>query len=188
MVAELLDLQPYSVGLCETHPLTTERTLSIIDRRWSDGGIGTCTPLEKESMAAEAGSGDRRHIPTWNGNAAKWESIRDEVRVWRLGENLNVRYSLAARLVFGLSGPSRMTCVTMDADQLHPPPGDGPVGTAHERRNIAGLDNVMNVLQASPLVKKLPARKNELLHTLFPRRLFGKNERRTNRHVFRAIQ
>ena len=48
MVAELLDLQPYSVGLCETHPLTAERTLSIIDRRRRDGGIGTCTPLEKE--------------------------------------------------------------------------------------------------------------------------------------------
>ena len=40
--------------------------------------------------------------------------------------------------------------MTMDADQLHPPPGDGPVATADERRNIAGLDNVMNVLQLSP--------------------------------------
>ena len=39
-------------------------------------------------MAAEAGSGDRRHIPTWNRNAAKWESFRDEIRVWRLGEKL----------------------------------------------------------------------------------------------------
>ena len=39
-------------------------------------------------MAVEAGSGDRRHIPTWNGNAAKWESFRDEIRVWRLGENV----------------------------------------------------------------------------------------------------
>ena len=86
-------------------------------------------------MAAEAGSGDRRHIPTWNGSAAKWESFRDEIRVWRLGENLNVKHSLAA--------------------------------TADERRNVAGLDNVMNVLQSSPLVKKLPARKNELLHAFF---------------------
>ena len=107
-------------------------------------------------MAGEAGSGDRRHIPTWNGNAAKWESFRDEIRVWRLGESLNVKYSLAARLVSGLSGPER-----------HPPPGVGPVATADERRNVAGLDNVMNVLQSSPLVKKLPARKNELLHAFF---------------------
>ena len=72
-------------------------------------------------MAAEAGSGDRRHIPTWNGNAAKWESFRDEIRVWRLGENENVKYSLAARLVSGLTGPARLTCMTMDAEQLHPP-------------------------------------------------------------------
>ena len=87
--------------------------------------------------------------------------------MWRLGENLNVKYSLAARLVSGLSGPARMRCMTMDADQLHPSPGDGPVATADERRNVAGLDNVMNVLQSSPLVKKLPARKNELLHAFF---------------------
>ena len=57
--------------------------------------------------------------------------------------------------------------MTVDADQLHPPPGDGPVVTADERPNVAGLDNVMNVLQASPLVKKRPARKNELLHAVF---------------------
>ena len=135
-------------------------------------------------MAADAGSDDRRHMPTWNGNAAKWESFRVEIRVWRLGQNLNVKHSLAVRLVSGLSDPARMTCMTMDADQLHPPSGDGPVATGDERRNIAGLDNVMNVLQTSPLVKKLPARKNELLHAFFPRRLFGKNERRTNRVPF----
>ena len=44
-------------------------------------------------MAADAVSGDRRHIPSWNGNAAKWEPFRDEIRVWRLGENLNVKYT-----------------------------------------------------------------------------------------------
>ena len=55
----------------------------------------------------------------------------------------------------------------MDADQLHPPPGDGPVATADVRWNVAGLDDVMNVLQSSPLVNELPARKNELLHAFF---------------------
>ena len=87
--------------------------------------------------------------------------------MWRLAENLNVKYSLAAKLVSGLSSPARMTCMTMDADQLHPPPGDGPVATADERQNVAGLDNVMNVLQSSPLVKKISARKNALLHAFF---------------------
>ena len=45
--------------------------------------------------------------------------------------------------------------------------GDGPLATADERRNVADLDNVMNVLQSSPLVMKLPVRKNELLHAFF---------------------
>ena len=93
--------------------------------------------------------------------------IGDEIRVWRLGENLKVKYSLAARNVSGLLGPARMTCMSMDADQLHPPPGGGLVATADERRNIADLDNVMSVLQSSPLVKKLPAPQNELLHAFF---------------------
>ena len=41
--------------------------------------------------------------------------------VWRLGENLNVKHSLAARLVSGLTGRARLTCMPMDAEQLHPP-------------------------------------------------------------------
>ena len=57
--------------------------------------------------------------------------------------------------------------MTMDADQLHPLPGDGPVATADERRKVAVLDNVMNVLQSSPLMKIfLPAKMN--FSTLFP--------------------
>ena len=48
--------------------------------------------------------------------------------------------------------------MTVDADQLHPPPSDGLVA-ADERRKIAGLDNVTSVLQSSPMLKKLPVRK-----------------------------
>ena len=82
--------------------------------------------------------------------------------MWRLGENLNVKYSLAATLVSGLSGLARLTCIIMDAEQLHPPAGDGPVAPEHFR-----LDNVMNVLRLS-LVEKLPACKHGLLHAIFP--------------------
>ena len=42
-----------------------------------------------------------------------------------------------------------------------------PVATADERWNIAYLDNVMNVLQLCPLVKKASCPKNELLHAFF---------------------
>ena len=100
-------------------------------------------------MAAEAGSGDSRHIPTWNGNAAKWESFRRDP-------------SVATRRKIECEVQLCCKACLLDADQLHPLPGDGPVATADERRNTAGLDNVMNVLQSSPLSKKLPARKNVL--------------------------
>ena len=119
-------------------------------------GLHNKVEPDVDSTATEAAFSSVRHAvhststdTTTTARVAAVESFRDEVRVWRLGENLNVKYSLAARLVSGLSGPARMTCMTMDADQLHPPPGDGPVATADERRNIAGLDHVMNVLQTS---------------------------------------
>ena len=129
-------------------------------------------------MAADAGSGDRIHIPNWSGNPSVMGSEC---------ENLNVKYSLAARLVFGLSGPARLTCMTMDAEQLHPPPLEGPVATAYEGRNIASLDYVTNVLQMSPLVKKTSCPQKEASSRLFPRRLFGKDERRADCHVARPI-
>ena len=79
-----------------------------------------------------------------------------------------------------------MTCMTMDADQLHPPPGDGPVATADERRNIAGLDNVMSVLQSSPLVKKLLSAKMSFSTPFSVTTLL--QERNANHRVDRATQ
>ena len=79
-------------------------------------------------------------------------------------------------------------CMTMDAEQLHPPLGEGPVATADERRNIAGLVNVMNVLEMSPLVKKASSPKERASSCLFPRRLSGEDERRADRHVACAMQ
>ena len=75
----------------------------------------------------------------------------------------------------------------MDAAQLHPPAGESPVATADERRNIAGLDDVMSVLQMSPLVKKLPARKNELLHAFFRDDSLARTKSRADCHAARAI-
>ena len=37
-----------SGSICSLILLVSARTLNTIDRRRSDGGIGTCTPLEKE--------------------------------------------------------------------------------------------------------------------------------------------
>ena len=81
-------------------------------------------------------------------------------------------------MVAGLTGPARTLCMRMEANDLHPaaPAEDdddyamtmAPFnGQANAYRNSIGLDNVLQVLSTSPLVKKLPARKNELLHSFF---------------------
>ena len=69
---------------------------------------------------ADSGGNDRRHIPTSSGNPTTCETFRDEVWVWRLGENLIVNYSLGARMVAGLSGPARTLCMRMAATDMHP--------------------------------------------------------------------
>ena len=51
-------------------------------------------------MAADASSGDRRNIPTLNGNAAKWESFRDDIRVRRLGGILERAIQLGCQTCF----------------------------------------------------------------------------------------
>ena len=100
-----------------------------------------------------------------------------KVRVWRLGENFNVNYSLGARMVAGLSGRARTLCMRMAATDMHPaapiqdPEDEEPYtqalepygGQVNTYRNSLGLDNVVQLLSTSPLVKKRPAR----LHAFF---------------------
>ena len=39
------------------------------------------------------GDGDsgRRHIPRWDGHPATWKQYEQEVRIWRMGENPDVK-------------------------------------------------------------------------------------------------
>ena len=39
-------------------------------------------------------------IPSWNGDPAKWREFKQEVKLWKLSENLEVNQSLASKLVF----------------------------------------------------------------------------------------
>ena len=64
-------------------------------------------------------------------------------------KTLNVKYSLASRLVSGLSGPARMTCMTTDADQLHPPPGDVLVSLETACLKLTELPEVLAIVQAA---------------------------------------
>ena len=45
---------------------------------------------------------------------------KDELRVWRLSVNLSSNYSMAARLISGLSGTARRVAIQMTEEQLVP--------------------------------------------------------------------
>ena len=68
-------------------------------------------------------SGNRQIIPSWDGAPAGWQRYQEQVRLWRMGENLDVKYSVAARLVARLSGAARRACINMTEESLMPQRG-----------------------------------------------------------------
>eukprot|EP00959_Pyramimonas_sp_CCMP1952_P230971 4828503-Pyramimonas_sp.AAC.1 len=53
------------------------------------------------------------YVPHWDGNPASWHTYKDEVRIWTLGLNLDVPYSLAARMIRKLKGAARRKALTL---------------------------------------------------------------------------
>ena len=130
------------------------------------------------AVAMYGGEAESRsaHVPTWDGNPERWNDFAEEVALWSLGENLEVSYSLAARLVGRLTGSARKTARQMTAVQMHPDLSDAVVQNEDAaawkaRRNKVGIDNVMTRLRERLGVSK-PVQKGERLETFFQTRRF----------------
>ena len=82
----------------------------------------------------------RQIIPSWDGSPAGWQRYQEQVRLWRLGENLDVRYSVAARLVSRLSGAARRACINMPDASLMPRRGRAAVMDDEGERNLLLCD------------------------------------------------
>ncbi len=63
---------------------------------------------------------NRNDQPTWDGNPTTWRPFKDEVRIWTLGCDADVKYCIAARLVRNLTGPARRAALTLKEDELQP--------------------------------------------------------------------
>ena len=75
--------------------------------------------------------------PSWDGNPTSWRHYQDEVRIWTLGQDLDVKYCLAARLIRNLTGPARRAALTIaEADLL-----------AIDSNKKIGIQNVMAKLK-----------------------------------------
>ena len=64
--------------------------------------------------------GSRNPIPRWDSSASQFQRYRDEIRVFRLAENLEQSYSIAARLVSALSGPAKRVGLSLSDRELMP--------------------------------------------------------------------
>ena len=75
--------------------------------------------------------------PTWDGNPSSWRHYQDEVKIWTLGQDLDVKYCLAARLVRNLTGPARRAAFALPEAAL----------MATDENKKAGIENVMKKLK-----------------------------------------
>ena len=65
-------------------------------------------------------SGAWSRIPSWNGDPTTWRSYKKRVELWVEGENLEVGYSLAARLAQRLTGSARVVADQIPTVELRP--------------------------------------------------------------------
>ena len=108
----------------------------------------------------------RHPIPTWDGAPQGWQKYVEQVRLWQLGENLDVKFSLAARLISRMSGSARRACINMPAADLMPVRGfagvddeaGGEIAESVLENLAAGIENVMKKLKENlhpePLVSR----------------------------------
>ena len=87
-------------------------------------------------------------IPSWTGDPLSWTTFRDEVRLWSLGENMGVSYSLAARLAGRMKGSARRSVIGMTEKELLPDAPKKDDAEDWQLRNRTGIQNVMTKLGA----------------------------------------
>ena len=90
-----------------------------------------------------------RPPPSWDGNPERWQTYKDEVRIWTLGTNLDVGYCVAARLVSALRGSARRVGLSMADNDLEPDQGaEASEGVPARPKNLKkGIQNLMARLQ-----------------------------------------
>ena len=74
---------------------------------------------DNENATGSAGAAFSR-IPGWDGNPQTWWRYKQDVELWLEGEDLEVKYSLAARMVQKLTGTARIRANLLDVRHLRP--------------------------------------------------------------------
>ena len=109
---------------------------------------------------------ERMYLPQWDGYPSGWRNYQ-EVRLYKTGENLEVSWSVAARLVGGLKGAARRVGLAMTDQELLPTARNIPDdGERKADRNRRGVEALMARLETE-LGKQPPQKKGESLEMFF---------------------
>ena len=73
-----------------------------------------------EHHSGDSGGGAFARIPGWDGNPNTWWRYKQDVELWLEGEDLEVKYSIAARMVQKLTGTARIRANLLDVRHLRP--------------------------------------------------------------------
>ena len=110
---------------------------------------------------------ERMSLPQLDGDPSGWRDYQQEVRLYKTGENLEVNWSVAARLVGGLRGAARRVGLAM-TDQELLPTARNIIDNLERRadRNRRGIEALMTRLEAE-LGQQRPQKKGESLEMFF---------------------
>ena len=108
-------------------------------------------------------------LQQWHGDPRGWRDYQQEVRLYKTSENLEVNWSVAARLVGGLRGAARRVGLAMTDQVLLPTARNIPEnGERKADRNRRGIEALMTRLEAE-LGQQRPQKKGESLGMFFAR-------------------
>ena len=110
---------------------------------------------------------ERMSLPQWDGDRSGWRDYQQEVRLYKTGENLEVNWSVAVRLVGGLKGAARRVGLAMTDQELLPTARNITDNLERKAdRNRRGIEALMTRLEAE-LGQQRPQKKGESLEMFF---------------------
>ena len=118
---------------------------------------------------------ERMSLPQWDGDPSGWRDYQQEVRLYKTGENLEVNWSVAARLVGGLRRAARRVGLAMTDQELLPT--DSSERKADRNRRC--VEALMTRLEAE-LGQQRPQKKGESLEMFFASKQAPEKTRRTH--------
>ena len=125
---------------------------------------------------------ERMHLPQWDGDPSGWRDCQQEVRLHKTGENLEVKRSVAARMVGGAKGAARRVGLAMTDQELLPTARNIPDNVEREAdRNRRGIEALVARLETD-LGQQRPQKIGESLEMFFATNKLQRNrgERVTN--------